>query len=122
MLQYVGSYDFGGLTTSRTVPAPKLKGKSGHLFVFVVRQWITRDDGDECLFRFEPAFVDDAGQINHEAAHAAVTGEASGEASHPPSASPAEAFEAARRCIEAKAELWWDDEVEFVGLSWTSFV
>ena len=122
MLHYVGSYDFGGLTASRAIPAPQLKGKSGYLFVFVVRQRITRDDGDECLFRFEPVFVDDEGQIDPAAAHAAVIGEASSEATCLPSGTPAEAFELARRHLEAKAELWWEDEVEFVGLSLTTFV
>jgi hypothetical protein len=122
MLQYVGSYDFGGLTASRAVPAPKLKGKCGYLFVFVVRQRITRDDGDECLFRFVSVFVDDAGQLDPAAADAAVLGEATGEATSPPTQSPAEALETARRHIEAKGEMWWEDEVEFVGMSWTEFV
>ncbi|RIK80284.1 MAG: hypothetical protein DCC68_11270 [Planctomycetota bacterium] len=122
MLQYIGSYDFGGLTASRAIPSPQLKGKSGYLFVFVVRQRITREDGDECLFRFESVFVDSSGQIDAVAAHAAVVGEASGESPSAASRSPAQALETARRHLEAKAELWWDDEVEFVGLSWTEFV
>ena len=41
MLQYAGSYDFGGLTAVRHITEPKLAGRSGFLFVFVVRQRIT---------------------------------------------------------------------------------
>jgi hypothetical protein len=45
MLQYAGSYDFGGLTASRQVASEKCRGKSGFLFIFVVRERITRDGG-----------------------------------------------------------------------------
>ena len=72
MLQYAGPYDFGGLTAVRTIAEPKLAGRSGFLFVFVVRQRITREDGDECLFRFEPVFVTADGQIDDEAVWPAV--------------------------------------------------
>jgi hypothetical protein len=41
MLAYVGSYDFGGLTACRRISAPNLKGRSGFLFVFILRQRIT---------------------------------------------------------------------------------
>jgi len=118
----VHAYDFGGLTASRAVPAPQLKGKSGYLFVFVVRQRITRDDGDEYLFRFEPVFVNEAGEVDVQAALVAVAGEAIGEGSNSPGRSPVEAFEVARNYIESKSQLWWDDEVEFIGLSWQTFV
>jgi hypothetical protein len=90
--------------------------------VFVVRQRITREDGDECLFRFEPVFVDESGRIDIDAAHVAVTVEATGEAPPLPTGSPAEAFELARRYVEGKTELWWEDDVEFLGLAWTVFV
>ena len=123
MLQYAGSYDFGGLTAVRYVTAPKLAGRSGFLFVFVVRQRITREDSDECLFRFEPVFVNADGRIDDEAVGPAVTGEAAAEA---PSAEPvpdsSQAFAAARRRLEETAGVWdWADDVEFLGLSWVVF-
>ncbi len=121
MLQYVGSYDFGGLAATRAIPSFKLRGKAGYLFVFVVRQRITRDDGDECLFRFEPVFVEESGEINPQAAHEAVTAESSGEATTEPSIPPHKAQQAAREQLESKGELWWDDEVEFIGMAWVVF-
>jgi Helicase conserved C-terminal domain len=123
MLQYAGSYDFGGLTAVRTITEPKLAGRSGFLFVFVVRQRIAREDSDECLFRFEPVFVTGDGRIDEEAVWPAVAGEADAAA---PSAEPvpdaAHAFDAARRRLEETAGVWdWADDVEFLGLSWVVF-
>lgn len=57
MPSYVGSYDFGGLTANRSISAPEFSGRGGFLFMFIVRQRITREDGDECLFHHEPVFV-----------------------------------------------------------------
>ncbi len=122
MLQYAGSYDFGGLTAVRHVTAPKLAGRSGFLFVFVVRQRIAREDSDECLFRFEPVFVAADGRIDEDAVWPAVAGEA--DAAAPTEAVPdaGAAFEAARRRLEETAEVWdWTDDVEFLGLSWVVF-
>jgi ERCC4-related helicase len=121
MLEYAGSYDFGGLTAIRQLKHAKLAGRSGFLFAFVVRQRITRDDGDECLFQFEPVFVTADGTIDHEALHPAVTGEAgSGTTSSVPN--PDRAFDAARQYLEEKASVWeWADDVEFLGLSWVIF-
>jgi hypothetical protein len=128
ILQYAGSYDFGGLAAKRAIASERLRGKSGFLFVFVVRQRITRDDGDECLFRFEPVFVNSEGQIDAEAAGVAVNEQACGEAGE--EAMPvggvmqaAEAsYAAAREHLERKAGVFdWEDDVEFVGLSWVVF-
>jgi hypothetical protein len=123
MLEHVGSYDFGGLTAVRVLKEPRLAGRSGFLFAFVLRQRITREDSDECLFRFEPVFVTADGLIDDEAAAAAVTGQA--DASHSaadvvPDAD--RAFRAARQHMEEKAAVWdWMDDVEFLGLSWVMF-
>jgi hypothetical protein len=89
-----------------------------------VRQRITRGAGDECLFRLEPVFVDSQGKIDLAAAVEAVASEATGEAKEPPAAFPGDiAFKAAREHLEGKASLWdWEDDVEFIGLSWTEFV
>ncbi len=124
MLAYVGSYDFGGLTAMRRIVAPKLAGRSGFLFVFVIRQRITREDGDECLFQFEPVFVTAQGQVDNEALALAVTEtsveERACEAQAP---DPQISFQSARRDVENRLQLWdWTDDVEFLALSWVEFV
>src|SRR6516165_121176 len=87
MLEYADSYDFGGLTAVRHIKEPKLAGQSGYLFVFIVRQRITHQDGDECLFRFAPVFVLDDGTVSESAASAVVGGEVV-EDSKPPARLP----------------------------------
>ncbi len=123
MLRHAGSYDFGGLTAVRTIAEPKLAGRSGFLFAFVVRQRITREDGDECLFRFEPVFVTAEGRIDDDAAWPAATADA--DAAAPPTGGIPDAgaaFDAARRRLEETAGVWdWADDVEFLGLSWVVF-
>ena len=79
------------------------------------------DDGDECLFRFEPIFIDEQGQHDAQAAHEAVVGESSGEPTPELAVSPEKSLQFAREYLESKAELWWEDEVEFVGMSWVEF-
>jgi superfamily II DNA or RNA helicase len=123
MLGHAGSYDFGGLTAVRHLREPKLAGRCGFLFAFVLRQRITREDGDECLFRFAPVFVNTDDQIDTEALGPAVTGVSNGTA---PSADrvpvPERAFQVARRHLEEQAGVWdWADDVEFLGLSWVTF-
>ncbi|HJP92339.1 MAG TPA: helicase-related protein [Pyrinomonadaceae bacterium] len=123
MLSYAGSYDFGGLTTIRHIQSPKLAERSGYLFTFVARQRITRDGGDECLFQFEPVFVNRDGWVDNEALETAVTAtaiEADMTKCIPPD--PVDAFETARTHLENKLALWdWIDDVEFLGMSWVEF-
>jgi hypothetical protein len=76
ILQYVGSYDFGGLTALRRILDSGLAGRSGFLFLFVVRQRVPAEGGTDCLFQFQPVFVDRSGKIDDEAAMAAVKGTA----------------------------------------------
>lgn len=123
MLTYVGSYDFGGLTAVREIDSPKLSGQTGFLFVFILRHRMTREDGDECLFEFVPVFVTAEDKIDETAANLAV----SQVAIDPPTPKvvppdPNTAFQVAKRYLEQKTGLWdWDDDVEFIGLSWTVF-
>jgi superfamily II DNA/RNA helicase len=122
MLGHAGSYDFGGLTAVRHLREPKLAGRSGFLFAFVLRQRITREDGDECLFRFAPVFVNADDQIDPEALAAAVTGISIGTAPADRVPDPENAFQVARRHLEEQAGVWdWSDDVEFLGLSWVTF-
>ncbi|MEI7835790.1 MAG: helicase-related protein [Planctomycetota bacterium] len=124
MLEHMGSYDFGGLTAIRKIESRELVGQSGYLFVFVVRERITREGGDECLFRFTPVFVSEDGQVNEAALSEAVTRSAIEESKLdvlPPD--PAKAFQVAKKHVEESAGVWdWADDVEFLGLSWVVFV
>lgn len=123
MLSYAGSYDFGGLTAIRHIQSPKLAGRSGYLFIFVVRQRITRDGGDECLFQFQPVFVNRDGVVDNESLETAVTAtsmEVDATKCIPPD--PMDAFKTARTGLERKMALWdWIDDVEFLGMSWVEF-
>ena len=123
MLSNAGSYDFGGLAGIRHIQSPEFTGRSGFLFVFVVRQRITRDGGDECLFQFQPVFVTPDSKVDDELVELAVTGISVENVSTkctPPDASTA--FEAAKAHVETKVGLWdWVDDVEFLGLSWVEF-
>jgi len=123
MLSYVGSYDFGGLTSMRSITLPDLAGRSGFLFVFVIRKRITREDGDECFFKFEPVFVRANGQLDEEALGPAVTLPATdGQANGSEPADPTIAFHAAQKHLEQTASIWdWTDDVEFLGMSWVQF-
>jgi ERCC4-related helicase len=124
MLSYVGSYDFGGLAAIRPISEPKLAGHRGFLFIFVVRQRITRENGDECLFKFEPIFVTADGRIDNETLMSATNGTSVEEHSNGTQVpDPQIAFEAAQRDIEDRLQLWdWTDDVEFLALSWVEFV
>ncbi len=122
MLQYAGSYDFGGLTALRRVQDSRLAGRSGFLFLFVVRQRITPEGGDECLFQFHPVFVDKAGNIDNDAVTAAVNGATKEEKAIQTAVDPSTFFTTARQHLEQNLSLWsWDDDVEFLGLSWVEF-
>jgi SNF2 family DNA or RNA helicase len=123
MLSYVGSYDFGGLTAIRRISHQELAGVKGYLFAFVVRRRITREDGDECLFDFQPVFVRVDGSVDEAAASAAVRLQAS-ESTHeqvPPDSLPF--FQVAKEYLEKSGNLWdWDEDLEFIGMSVVDFV
>ena len=122
MLQFTGSYEFGGLTAFRRIQDSKLAGRSGFLFLFVVRQRSLPEAGEECLFQFHPVFVDKAGTIDEAATTAAVTSTAKEERATLTSPDPAPFFATARRHLEECQSIWsWDDDVEFLGLSWVEF-
>ncbi|MCK6485057.1 MAG: DEAD/DEAH box helicase family protein [Phycisphaerae bacterium] len=122
MLGYVGSYDFGGLTAIRRVGDKERAGISGYLFAFVVRRRITREDGDECLFDFHPVFVRKDGVIDDAAAVAAVNRQASDSQQGSPPPDPTPFFDAARSHLDKAANLWdWDEDVEFIGMSFVYF-
>jgi superfamily II DNA/RNA helicase len=123
MLRYVGSYDFGGLTAIRRIRNESLSGVKGYLFAFVIRRRITREDGDECLFDFQPVFVTCDGTVHTIAAQAAASQDADESDS---SAQPPESdrfFAAAKAHLEQTTKLWdWDEDVEFIGMSFVEFV
>ena len=122
MLAYVGSYDFGGLTAIREIKAPEIAGVEGFLFIFVIRHRMAREDGDEYLFELAPVFSTAEGKVDETALGFAMrytTGSAAS-AVNPPD--PSIAFQAVKKHLEQKAGIWdWDEDVEFIGLSWVVF-
>jgi len=122
MLAYVGSYDFGGLTAIREISAPEIAGIEGFLFIFVIRRRIAREDGDEYLFELAPVFSTTEGKVDEAALGFAMryTTGSGASAANPPD--PGVAFKAVRKHLEQKAGIWdWDEDVEFIGLSWVVF-
>lgn len=124
MLAYSGSYDFGGLTAIRHISSPEFARQSGFLFIFIVRQRITRGGGDECLFHFHPVFVTKDGLTRNEFVDIAVNGtsleNSASTNGFPPD--PAFAFAEAKKYVENEIGLWdWVDDVEFLCLSWVEF-
>lgn len=122
-LTCVGSYDFGGLAAIRHIHEPGLAGQCGYLFVFIIRKRVSLEHGDECLFEFCPVFITADGQPDEKALSAAVARQAAdtpAKAAAPPDA--ARFFDLAKRHLEERLGLWdWDDDVEFIGLSWVQF-
>ena len=122
MLAYVGSYDFGGLTAVREIKAPAMVGVDGFLFIFVIRHRMAREDCDEYLFELAPAFSTAEGEVNETALDFAMcyTTDSAAYAVNPPD--PGRAFQAVKKHLEQKAGIWdWDEDVEFIGLSWVIF-
>ncbi len=122
MLEYVGSYSFGGLTARRCLPNSKLAGRSGFLFLFVVRQRITPDVADECLFQFYPVFVRKDRKVDDEAAVAAVTLSAKDDGSAESIPDADGYYEVAKQHLDDTVQPWsWDDDVQFLGANWVEF-
>lgn len=122
MLAYVGSYDFGGLASARRIRHESLAGRSGWLFAFIVRQRISREGDDECLFRFEPILVEPSGSVDPSAALAAISAEATAGTTSIP-ADVDRAFQVAKEHLESQSSVRdWDDDVEFPAASWVEFV
>lgn len=122
-LSYVGSYDFGGLTAIRYINEPALAGRSGFLFVFILRQRVPRENGDECLFSFTPLFVNAKREIDDGAVWPAVSRSANEGSEISKSVPGVEAaFNRAQEHIRDKHGIWdWIDDVEFLSLSWVQF-
>lgn len=122
MLAYVGSYDFGGLTAIREINAPEIAGIEGFLFIFVIRRRIARGDGDEYLFELAPVFSTAEGKVDETALGFAMGYTTNPGASSVDPPDPDIAFKAAKKYLEQKAGIWdWDEDVEFIGLSWVVF-
>ena len=122
MLQCAGTYDFGGLAAVRRIVHSELAGRAGYLFLFVVRQRIAHEAVNECLFQFQPIFVTDDQQVDEKAAAASVLLEARDDRPSKPAPPPEPFFQIARTALETATGLWtWEDDVEFLGLSWVEF-
>ncbi|RJP35821.1 MAG: hypothetical protein C4547_08710 [Phycisphaerales bacterium] len=110
------------MSAIRRIECSELAGTTGYLFAFVVRRRITREGGDECLFDFYPVFVRRGGGVDEAAARVAVERQATEAGSNLTPPNELEFFEIARTHVEKSANLWdWEDDVEFVGLSFVEF-
>ena len=123
MLTYVGAYDFGGLTASRRITNKELQDVRGIQFNFVVRERITQEYGEEWLFSFHPVFVTENGEIQQDAAKAAV--ETSGESFDAPFIEPENLhalYQNAQEHLESTLNLWdWDEEVDLLNMAVVEF-
>jgi hypothetical protein len=78
---------------------------------------------DEYLFEFRPVFVRSDGEIDDEALAAAISQTAKDDSSSADVPCPTECFQAAQKYLENELQLWdWNDDVEFIGMSWVEFV
>ena len=67
-IQYCGSVEFGGFSTSRKIIDPGLVGTTGVQFNFVVTVKKTTHEGETISFELAPIFINEAGQFNERAA------------------------------------------------------
>ncbi len=125
-MKHVGSYDFGGLTAHRCIETgkPELRGKSGTLFLFVIRHRVANEFGDECLFTFAPVFVTAEKTIDQACAAVAVAQTAASDQVATKVLPDATAsFEAAKTYLESELKIWdWDSDVEFIGAAACRFI
>jgi len=123
MLNYVGSYDFGGLTASRLIINKGFQGIRGIQFNFVIREHLTQEHGEEWLFSFHSVFVTENGEIRPDIAKIAI--ETSGESFNPKfidSINLLALFQKAREHLEATLNLWdWDEEVDLLNIAAIEF-
>jgi len=95
---------------------------TGYLFIFVLRRRITREDGDECLFDFQPVFVRSDGVVDDAAVVMAVGRQAEEAKGTESPAAAGSSFEIAREHLQKTTNMWdWDEDVEFISMSWVIF-
>jgi hypothetical protein len=83
---------------------------------------MAREDCDEYLFELAPAFSTAEGEVNETALDFAMryTTDSAASVVNPPD--PGRAFQAVKKYLEQKASIWdWDEDAEFIGLSWVIF-
>jgi len=123
MLDYIGSYDFGGLATSRKVRNEKLKGIKGFQFNFIEKKIIPQEIvGDEYLFSFHSIFITDDNEIREDIAEVLVNTETFGEPAVTSGFNLSEKYELIRSHMENKRDFWdWDEEVDLLNISRIEF-
>ncbi len=120
MLDYVGSYDFGGHTAARLITHPQLAGRSGLQYNFIVRSRVQREDGDEYIFDLHTVVIGPDGRIDQALAALAVSpGIVAEEAEITPPVDPQRAYTVARAFLEEELpDLWdWEEDVDLLGVA-----
>ncbi|MBU4272369.1 MAG: DEAD/DEAH box helicase family protein [Planctomycetes bacterium] len=116
VLKRCGSFDFGGLASSKAVRRSPLVSGNGALFNFTVKVTKAVADGESVFFEFIPAFVRDDGTVEPKAADAIVSAPAEANMPSKETALLANAeslFEKAKGEVLAQCAQYqpWDEDV-----------
>jgi len=124
MLDYIGSYDFGGLATSRRIKNKKYKGLKGYQFNFIQKKVIPQEIvGDEYLFTFHSIFISDNDKINEDIAKTLVNAESLEEGSIYSDPTSSKKLEKIKNYMEKRLDIWdWDEEIDILNISRIEFV
>jgi len=124
MVDYIGSYDFGGLAAARKIKNDKYKGINGYQFNFIRKKIIPQEVvGDEYLFSFYTTFITDDNQINEDIAEALINTEAIEDGKVNTDSTLSKKINQVKTHMEDKMKLWdWDEEVDVLNVCRIEFV
>jgi len=118
MLSYLGSYEFGGLNSKRTIKNRDLAGTKGFQFNFIVKKRITQQLGDEYLFTFHSIFLDDNDDINLNALKASLEDRSDFLQPSNEKINVDDRFERVKHHLEKDIEIWdWEEEVDLINIA-----
>jgi len=129
-IRYCGDVGFGGLAARREISHSGLRGTTGAHFNFVVKKTIRIEEGEQISFELVPVFVQPDGELNREAANAALMAFSADTArakaqewTMPSSFDVHQLYEAARAEVLRmyEAEGLWDEDVECLNGALTVF-
>jgi len=123
MLDYIGSYDFGGLAASRKIKNEKYKGLKGYQFNFIQKKVVPQEIGDEYLFTFHSTFITDDNEIKEDIVKILVNFESTEEGNVVPEPTLTSKLEKIKHHMEDKLDTWdWDEEVDLLNVCRIEFV
>jgi len=124
MLEYIGSYDFGGLSAARKVRCARLKGVKGFQFNFIQKKAIPQEiAGSEFLFMFHSVFITDSNDIREDITKLLVETGNSEDIENIATPNLSGKYDIIRRYMESKFDIWdWDEEIDLLNTSRVVFV